>query len=610
MNASKRTRYASTPTYGMQKQTTAKKSAPLPSSSPDFTQMPIPELPHMPAPMAQNGMPSYAANPFSPPVSAMPGPSFFPSQAPSLPPFAPMPGANHAMSHNVPPFIQPGPMQSVPTQGMMQPFSPMGGAPMGGLPISGPPMGNMLTAGVPMVAGVPMTPQPTNSFLPRQQGFVPPVSPMPLVAMPTAQQNQGPPFGQFPSSPKAAPFPPMGQAPRPQGFVPGGFSPMAPTFGTAPMAPGPVQMGGPPQNMMPSMMPSMPGGAFAPPPQPREAQPMDWNKVLKAYLFGILPALFIPCIFVAPSMDFLRYAFLVLCVIGLAAMWVRRLFVSSTCATISIVYAALCIVVVSLLLSGARDAQQANANANQPGAGQATYEPGSAQSGGSGGAPSPEAAPTPAPPVALGESDAEQRLMIFMDFWSVKRIEDMVSLVQPSWATTKENPSKELFNVLLNRTPQDYTIEGISGSDADNSRTVTMSASIDKNNNKEPVRYRFMILMVKESNQWYVDPNSLATNDTLTPTPSPVDGQTAGPTTIGLATPAPTTTVTPVPPPNTKLYFNPDGGKQYHADPNCPKVKEQYLPLAGNFMYSELGNAPYKSLQPCLACGAPIEPLE
>ena len=47
---------------------------------------------------------------------------------------------------------------------------------------------------------------------------------------------------------------------------------------------------------------------------------------------------------------------------------------------------------------------------------------------------------------------------------------------------------------------------------------MTMSAYIDKNNGKEPVRYRFMILMVKESGDWFVDPNSLATNDTVTET--------------------------------------------------------------------------------------------
>ena len=130
-----------------------------------------------------------------------------------------------------------------------------------------------------------------------------------------------------------------------------------------------------------------------------------------------------------------------------------------------------------------------------------------------------------------------------------------------------------------------------------------MSAYIDKNNGKDPVRYRFMILMVKESGQWYVDPNSLATNDVATETPSPAPGKETVVQSL-----APRMTVTPIPDPSTKLYYNANGGKYYHLDPNCSAVNPKFLPMA-SFLYSELDNAPFSSLQPCLKCGAPTQSL-
>lgn len=102
-----------------------------------------------------------------------------------------------------------------------------------------------------------------------------------------------------------------------------------------------------------------------------------------------------------------------------------------------------------------------------------------------------------------------------MALWQNNNPQEMVSLVQPSWASAQENPSTALFMLLANRTPEEYTIEEISGTDQDNSRTVTMTATINKNNGKDPSIYRFMVIMTKEGDEWYVDPNSLATNDEL-----------------------------------------------------------------------------------------------
>ncbi len=598
MNASKRMKYASTPTYGMQKRGAQKKVpvAPQPSA-PDFTQVPFPEVPAMPpitGPIQTSALP-FAPGAFPGAMGSFPSPAYNPSpqgiqgmHQGSLP-MAPQPL----------PFGSPSFLQSVPTQG--QPLPPLGNSPL---------------------VSVPSTP----SFSPRQQGYIPPsLGQAPSPGM-MAQPMPGQPAAYRPpeGGPSMTPFHPMGQAPAGT-FAPGGFSPVmsgpfSPPLGQGMNTP---RMGAQPMGMQPGMpsamqpgmqaamqpgmqpmMPAMAQGPFSPPAAPKaQRQPMDWDKVLLFYLFGILPLLFIPCMFVAPAMDFLRYSFIVLCVIGLGAMWYRQMFIPSTRTTLSIVYAALCIVILSMLLGGSRDAQQTNAASGMPRNAQTTMEPGQNANPYAAGYTQAPPEVTPAPPVGLGESEAEQRLITFMEYWSINRTEDMVSLVQPSWATSKENPAAQLFNVLMNRTPEEYTIESISGSEADTSRTVTMSAYINKNNGKDPVRYRFMIMMVKEGGEWYVDPNSLATNDMQ------VEATDAsGATTIGLATPAPRTFVTPVPSGDTKLYYNPDGGSFYHADPECSSVKQQYLPLAGSFLYKDLSQ--HSNLQPCLKCGAPTTALD
>ena len=51
------------------------------------------------------------------------------------------------------------------------------------------------------------------------------------------------------------------------------------------------------------------------------------------------------------------------------------------------------------------------------------------------------------------------------------------------------------------------------------------------------------------------------------------------------------------------VYYNPNGGLHYHADPNCPSVSAIYLPLAP-ILYSEL-NGIYSVLTPCRKCNAP-----
>jgi len=57
------------------------------------------------------------------------------------------------------------------------------------------------------------------------------------------------------------------------------------------------------------------------------------------------------------------------------------------------------------------------------------------------------------------------------------------------------------------------------------------------------------------------------------------------------------------------LYYQPEGGNYYHLDQNCRGVNPMYLPLQDRFLYSDLNDEPYRDLQPCAICGAPVRPV-
>lgn len=198
---------------------------------------------------------------------------------------------------------------------------------------------------------------------------------------------------------------------------------------------------------------------------------------------------------------------------------------------------------------------------------------------------------TPTPTASLDNDETVSQLKSFFYFWSVNKTNEMVTLCAPSWQSSVEDPTRELFVILANRVPLDYEVEKITGSANDSSRTVTVVANIDKQNAQDPVKYRFSVIMLKENDIWYVDPKSLTTSEAQdTPTPTPT------------STPAPTQEVSA----NTVLYYNTDGGSYYHADPNCKRVAEEYLPLKGTFTYSQINDDPYSKLQPCNICNAPL----
>ena len=57
--------------------------------------------------------------------------------------------------------------------------------------------------------------------------------------------------------------------------------------------------------------------------------------------------------------------------------------------------------------------------------------------------------------------------------------------------------------------------------------------------------------------------------------------------------------------PDTVLYYNPTGGKYYHADKNCYSINSRYLPLKGSLTYAQLDDPEFAYLTPCKHCHPP-----
>ena len=331
--------------------------------------------------------------------------------------------------------------------------------------------------------------------------------------------------------------------------------------------------------------------------QPQEKQPFElpFDVVGKVILFGVLPVLFIlAMIFGAAA---LKWIFLAGAVGGIVLMWMRDIVSPNMRLTLSLVLGVMAVVALVGALGGNPQESQ-----NNPGNPAAAGNPVSQQGGMTVQqyTEQPTQQPTPTPPPESQTDSAEEQLMSFFYFWSVGNDEAMISLTAPSWRMSVQDPQKALFTLLLNRTPQDdYEITSFPGTDADTLRTATVKVTIDKNDGRATKdRYAFKVIMKKEGEgdmaQWYVDPQSLQSNEKETAVQTSAAANTT-PTQPPLYTGTPTTI----------LYYNANGGSMYHLDPDCPSVGKKYKPMA-SFRFVDLDQSPYNELRPCNQCGAPI----
>lgn len=344
-------------------------------------------------------------------------------------------------------------------------------------------------------------------------------------------------------------------------------------------------------------------GGYQQPMQPQQMQkkPFDPAVILWVMLCGVLPILFVLGL-VLGNLPVLKWAFVALAAVTVACLWVKPVMASNVRMTFSGVYGALAVVA---LVSALTMTAPADSNTNPAGNGASDSGQMGAQSqqqqqlpAASDGAALgdwttevPQVVTTPRPDGL--QSAAVEQMKSFFYFWSVNNQDNMVSLCAPSWRKSVEEPKVKLFSILANRTPVDYTAEKITGTENDTARTVTVTALINKNNGKDPEKYRFQVIMVKEDGQWYVDPASLESHETVTTT-APTANETATPTAEFIASP------------NTVLYYNENGGERYHLDAYCKSANEKYLPFKGQFYYSQLEENDYKDLVACNVCGAPL----
>ena len=347
-----------------------------------------------------------------------------------------------------------------------------------------------------------------------------------------------------------------------------------------------------PQQEMGGQVP-LNGGGYVPQPVPVRKQPFVLTDAYLLILSALLLGLFVLGMFV-PGFSVLKWVFLILSAASIAMLWIKPLTANNKRLCFSIVFGLLTLVtIIGFVTAGSGNRQtelpQSNTDpVKNAVSGQTEPERGviTAQEV----TPTLSVTYTPEP---NADYEVLQRLRTFFHYWTLNRQDDMLTLCSPSWASKEENPKTALFALLRNRTPKDYVEENISGTSSDDSRTVTITSLMDRNNGKDPVKYRMNIMMDKEADGlWYVNPKSLLTyDDADTPDPSITD------------TPAPTET-----PPvysNTVLYYNPGKGEYYHLDPNCKRIAEKYLPLQGHFTYAEINDEKYKKLKPCAICGAP-----
>ena len=182
-------------------------------------------------------------------------------------------------------------------------------------------------------------------------------------------------------------------------------------------------------------------------------------------------------------------------------------------------------------------------------------------------------------------------------------MDELVTYTPPSWQKVNNPPKQKLFYKFNQKQLQSWEVQGVpTGTDADSSRTVTVTVNILYNGREERV-LSCDALLLKEEGSWYVDPDSLSNGTpVVVETPEPQAQEETPPP---FETPEPTKAPTS----KTKLYYNEDGGAYYHADAECPSVEKKYLPLT-SFKYGELNKGTFAKLKPCSRCNAPDRPAE
>lgn len=339
------------------------------------------------------------------------------------------------------------------------------------------------------------------------------------------------------------------------------------------------------------------GGGFQVPPE-RQQRPQRQQKrrnftFLQIAMTAVLPLVFLVAMILGYTE--VHWAFLALSALALIVMWGGGAFVQQARTTMTLIYTALMIVSLAAALwftQPLMSPPEDNTTGIENDLSSLFGRDVTASDVGAYAATMPSAEPeAPAPQLPDSRSEAQSRLEVFMNSWMSLDYDGMLACCTPSWINAQEDAKRAMFNIRGTNTPTDYEITYVAGSDSDDSRTITMTADLQRATGRTAT-YRYEVLMLRINGTWYVDPASLSSATEIKAT----------------VTIAPTYTLMPTytPDPNMTVYYNPDGGSYYHANQNCTKVSNKYLPLKGSFLMGQKeNNAATAGLKPCAGCNAP-----
>ncbi len=329
-------------------------------------------------------------------------------------------------------------------------------------------------------------------------------------------------------------------------------------------------------------------------PQESEPQGIKRHVFLSLVLSFLLPLLFLASLIV-PSNE-LRWAFLAVTALSVLSMWILGAFVRSARNTLTVIYAALSVVIGLALFINQQspEALRAIATRNPPSAVQQDQQ--ALMNAMATEAPEPTTDPSSLIP------EAQKRLKGFFDAWGKNQIQEILKYCSPAWINATPAHTNVLFQSLSGNIPLDFEVENDNGSDANANRVITVKAHFQ--DGAETKAYRLNVRMVKTNEVWYVDPNSLD----LVPVNEAAEQRASISNNMVINTTiAPEVTKDPNEP-QIVVYYNKEGkGKYYHTDKHCPAVASQWWPLT-EFSFDLINSREFKNLLPCQKCGAPPRP--
>lgn len=194
-------------------------------------------------------------------------------------------------------------------------------------------------------------------------------------------------------------------------------------------------------------------------------------------------------------------------------------------------------------------------------------------------------------------TEAAEVLGTFISMWRDKNFDDMVNLTTQTWRTKlKVPPTRQLMYLYQRWQPVSWTISEQSSYTSD-VVVFNIAMMMRKGTSQQTeAQWQYTANVYQEGGSWRVDPDMLKGN-VVELTNADIQAEEAA---QEQAAAKPTVN------PSTKIYYNPDGGKYYHADNKCETINEKFYDKMKSTEFSELSsNDALKELRACLKCKAP-----